>query len=297
MTRARILIICSVMALPARILDRLPAAVTQGSLGLAGTGGKYPALSLGFPALDTVLPDRGLLRGGVIELAVVGRTALATSLSLAACASAQAEGRQYWGESAWCAFIDPSHSLYAPSIRSAGVQLDRLLVVRPAYEDLSRVALRVVESGEFSLVVIDALKPLGTFLEAASRECFPPVEVSSTWAKRSQSPDLRSWTRVVRRLSLSVEGSSRTVLLVTDKEAKRTLPLPVAMRIELHRPAWQKILLQITKDRLGRLSPPREIPLSSSEEKLPWSHPAASDIPLRKASKESVRPRGYHATR
>ncbi len=55
----------------------------------------------------------------------------------------------------WCAFVDPSRSLYAPGVERAGVRLSHLLVVRPRPEDLVRVTLRLVESQSLPLVIVD----------------------------------------------------------------------------------------------------------------------------------------------
>src|SRR5262245_62093698 len=96
------------MALPLHILERLPANLRR-EVGLpapdsgAGEGG----LSLGRSELDEALPDGGLMRGGVVELAISGCSALATSIALAACRAAQREGEERGGDVPWCAFIDP----------------------------------------------------------------------------------------------------------------------------------------------------------------------------------------------
>ena len=118
------------------------------------------ALPLGIESLDAVLPDQGILRGGVVELAVSGPSGLATSLALHAVRAIQlAEKDALSG--AWCAFVDPSSTLYAPGVRALGVDLERLLVVRPPLEALGRTAMKLAESPVFSLVVVDTLGTLG----------------------------------------------------------------------------------------------------------------------------------------
>src|SRR4051794_39852832 len=81
-------------------------------------------LPLGGFALDEALPDAGLPRGAVVELSAPRGLARATTIALAACASAQAEARlRGSGAStvgAWCAWLDPGASLFAPGAAAAG---------------------------------------------------------------------------------------------------------------------------------------------------------------------------------
>ncbi|MBK7582133.1 MAG: recombinase A [Myxococcales bacterium] len=194
-------------------------------------------LALGIEELDACLPDRGLGRGAVVELSVSGALAGATRIALSACRAAQAEGRERGGDTAWCAFVDPSCSLFAPGVVEAGVQLDRLLVVRPPREALSRVSLRIVESRAFALVIIDTMGAPGR-----------PLDVP-----------LGTWPRIVRRLSMAVEGTTSSVVLITDAGAARPLPLPVAQRIELSRPSEHELQVRVAKDKLGRISSPHTL--------------------------------------
>jgi hypothetical protein len=222
------------MALPAKIAEiELPRGVYRGS----EAGPEAPqSLALGLP-IDAVLPGGGLPRGVVVELATVGGAALGTTLSLAACRSIQREAGLHGGEPPWCAFVDPSRSLFGPGVANAGVRLDRLLVVRPTLEALARTALRLVESRTFAVVVVDTVGVPGALLDVG----------------------LGSWPRVVRRLSIAAEGSSGCVILLTDRDARRPLPLPVAQRIELARRSEQELSVRIAKDRRGQVASPRTI--------------------------------------
>jgi recombination protein RecA len=153
--------------------------------------------------------------------------------------------------------------LYAPGVAQAGVALDRLLVVRPPLEALSRVALRLVESHAFAVTIIDTAGTPGAELDVA----------------------LGTWPRIVRRLSMALEASSGVVLLVTDAAAARPLPLPVAMRIELGRPAANQLSLRIAKDKHGRLSGPRSIAWTRSREASPsQGEPAHQELERRGAA-------------
>jgi recombination protein RecA len=186
------------------------------------------------PAIDEALTG-GLLRGSVVEIASPAGRARATSIAIGACVAAQREAERF-GNVALCAWIDPTRSLYGPGVRARGVDLARFFFVAPDVSLLSRAAVRVAESRAFAVVVVDAgrltqLDRLGT---------------------------------VVRRLALAVEGTSCSVLLLTDLGARRSMPLPTAARIELSRTERDAVVLRVAKDRHGRIVPSVRVPLLAS---------------------------------
>lgn len=189
--------------------------------------------------LASVLPDGGLPRGAVVELAAPSGLAQGCGIAIEACAAAQRESRLRGGDSAWCAWLDPGATLYAPAIAARGVDLERLLVVRPPLDKLARIAVRVASSHVFSVVVVDVAGVPG--------------------AAHVGRGELSAWTQVVRRLAIGVEGGDTTVVLLTDARSARSLPLPVAMRIELERPARDRLSVRIAKERYGRVASPRTI--------------------------------------
>lgn len=245
------------MALPnSSVLEQLPDGLGR----LVRLGGearsREPGLKLGWGELDALLPDGGLPRGAVTELAVVGGAALGTSFGLRACRAAQGRkgqapqslAPQSVGSSTevpLCAFVDPSATLYGPGVVRLGVVLDRLLVVRPRLEDAGAVALRLVQSKLFAVTVIDTLGIPGSGLGPSN---------------------LLSWARGVRQLSMALEGTLGVALLITDAAARRPLPLPVALRLELRRPAENKLSVRVAKDKLGRLSSARTVRWPPTEE-------------------------------
>lgn len=195
-----------------------------------------PRRVLAYPEpLASMLPDGGLPRGAVVEITSPAGLAASAHVALEACLAAQRESRLRGGESAWCAWLDPEATLNAPALACRGVDLDRLLVVRPPPEKLARVAVRVTASHVFSVVVIDTAGVPGAYL---------------------QTP-LSHWLRAVRKLSIAVEKGDTTVLLLTDARAQRPAPLPTAMRIELERPGYEWLSVRIAKERSGRIAPPR----------------------------------------
>lgn len=227
----------SVVALPAALAHLSPRLVQAQALEHEA-GGPARALPFGYEALDRLLPDGGLLRGGVVELSITG-SGLGTTLSLAAVRAFQERQVASFSTSVkpWCAFVDPSGSLYAPGVAASGVALERLLVVRPPVEAIGRVALKLAESGVFELVVVDLMGTLGRTLDCS----------------------LARFGRIVRRLSMAVDGTNKSVLLVTDAQLERALPLPVAQRIDLTRSAVDRLSVRIAKDRRGRVSAPRPV--------------------------------------
>jgi recombination protein RecA len=234
------------------------AGVTVGP-GVDLDSGRSRALPLHYGSIDEALPDGGLPRGAVVEIASPHGLARASSVALAACAAAQAEAKLRGGEStagAWCAWLEPAAagaagalasasktSLYAPAVARAGVDLARLLVIRPTPEDLARIAARTAQSRVFSAIVIDLVGVPGHRNEAR----------------------LDRWVNPVRRLAMAVEGTETTVLLLTDALTPRALPLPVAMRVELERPSIDRLRVTIAKERRGRVARAVSVALPAGE--------------------------------
>jgi RecA/RadA recombinase len=189
---------------------------------------------LDWPELEALLPDGGFARGSVVELAsahAVGGSSLIAVRLLAAMLQKDPRAHAAW--------IDPDETLYGPGVARAGVDLSRLLVVRPPAADLGRIAVKVVASGAFDLVVIEMDPVHG----AAPRAPAPRAKKG----RRAFSNEV-----VVRKLALAAEAT--TVLLLTDSRAPRALPWPVALRLELSRKPDQ-LSVCVAKDRRGRMSP------------------------------------------
>jgi len=221
-----------------------------------GTDAMLPSravLGLDWPELEQALPDRGLPRG-VIELAAVPRISGstrhshpfesmrggATSIAIAAIRAVHAAD-----EHAWCAWIAPSTSgttakntmttpsLYAPALAQAGVDLDRLLVVRPSAHALSRTIVKTASSGAFGLVVVDVPRTA-----------------------------MKEGPLVTRKLALAAEEYGTTSLLLTSAIAPRPVPWPVAMRLEVERRP-ESIAIRVVKDRRGVASSQHIVRLAS----------------------------------
>lgn len=106
------------------------------------------SLRTNIKAFDALLPEGGLVLGQAVELhgeAASGRT----SLALRALAAATREQRL-------CAYVDGPKELYPPAASAFGVDLTRLLIVRPkAPGQLVWAAVQLLRSGAFAAVVLD----------------------------------------------------------------------------------------------------------------------------------------------
>lgn len=232
------------MALPVHFLDNFPQHLRKAGLLRVASDSchnaekiEQPLNNTGTSSLHRLILEGELPSGGVTELCSEGGSAFTTTIALRACQRLQQQSLDLYGESSWCAFLDPSRSLYAPGVEANHVDLKRLLVVRPQEEVLHRVALRLVEAQVFPLVVIDTAGFFG-------------------------SPSLSSlapWVRVLRRLSSFLAGSSQSVLLLTQKSAPRPLPLPVFQRIELSRLSESELSVKVPKSIHGIYSGPLRI--------------------------------------
>jgi hypothetical protein len=191
--------------------------------------------SVGIEVIDRELPE-GFPRG-VVEICAPSGLGRATQLSLSFLAQAQrrdAQTLRQRDERAWVAWVDPGATLYAPGVVQAGVDLERLLVVRPDGADVARTAVKLAQSRLFAALVID----------------------------RGASSGARDrWHTVVRRLALAAETSDMTILLLSSTAQAHRELLPTAMRIELSRQSRDRLRLAVTKDRRGRLPSPFSVPL------------------------------------
>jgi len=100
------------------------------------------------PALDALLGPRGVPKGQLTEIfgsSSSGKTTLALAL-LAACTREGGIG----------AYIDPALSLFAPVAAGAGIDLRRIIVVRPRDEAAARRAVdALVRGGACGVVALD----------------------------------------------------------------------------------------------------------------------------------------------
>jgi protein ImuA len=154
-------------------------------------------LASGLPELDAALPGGGFPRGALSELCG-GQASGKTVAALAVLAALPA------GE--LCAWIDARGELYPPGVAARGVDLSRLLIVRPPGgrpSDMLWAAEAVLGSGAFAAVVVDV--PLGTAL--------------------------RGWDAAARRLQAAAEKGGAVGLWLGEPGA--AVRVPAAVRLAL----------------------------------------------------------------
>ena len=195
-------------------------------------------LVLGGP-LDDALPDGGLPRG-VIELSAPRALGGATSVAISAIRAAQAKDPR-----AWCGWLDPDGTLYAPGLARAGVDLTRLLVVRPPRADLGRIAVKVAAARALDVLVID-MDACGGQQQAQH----PQPQQQQQDRRRTQKPVEPEV--IVRKLALLAEEGGARILLITDRDRPRRATWPVALRLELAR-GPESLTVHVAKDRRGRI--------------------------------------------
>ena len=174
-----------------RRLERKPSAMAAG------------LVPSGRAAIDALLPGGGFPRGALTELCggpASGKTAIALSALAAA-----------MGERGLGAFVDGRGELYPPAAAALGVDLGRLLVVRPAAspgEPWSGLwaAEALLGSGAFEAVAVDVLlegargrAPGGAAVDAMLRRVRAAAEKSGTiglWLARPESPRIPAAVRL-----------------------------------------------------------------------------------------------------
>jgi hypothetical protein len=213
------------------------------------------SLALDWPGFEDVLPDRGLPKG-VVELTAPHALGGSTRVALAAVRAGQARGPE-----AWCAWIDPESTLHAPGVVAAGVDLERMLVVQTPREELGRVAVKIVGAAAFEVVVIDFDAVPRELPRASSPLPAPEGRFSPAKAGRR-----RAWPAdvLVRKLAVAAESSGTTVLLLTDARRSRSVPWPVALRVELERQSRTALGVRIAKDKRARIGLSKTVPFVGS---------------------------------
>lgn len=150
-------------------------------------------LPLGSPPLDTLLSG-GLTRGELLEV-VGGPSSGRFSLALLALAAATSTGEA-------AALVDTGGQLAPREAEAAGVDLERLLWVRPPHPRAALAAAEVVVATGFPLVVLD-LGPDRTRARSLSRE-------AATWLRLSRTAGAREVALLVLapcRLSGAAAGT------------------------------------------------------------------------------------------
>jgi hypothetical protein len=133
----------------------------------------------------------------------------------------------------------------------AGVDLNRLAVVRSPRKGMLRTAIKVVRSEAFDVVVIDIDSPPGSIAD--------DNEGASRRGARGRDETLEVFVRKLAMLTIEV---GVTVILLTDATVVRSSPLPVALRLELTR-TERAISVRVGKERHGRIALAKTVALDT----------------------------------
>ena len=153
--------------------------------------------------LDRALGTWGLPRGSICEInGTIGRGK--TTICLAAIAEAQETGLL-------SAIIDVDLSLEIRYARRCGVNPDKLVVAQPQYaEEALDIAMRLIRSGCFGLVVLDSVNTLNP-----QEEGYP----TTRYAFAAEINKLLS--KFLRRIRLPLKNT-KTVLIATNNPPRKS---------------------------------------------------------------------------
>lgn len=196
--------------------------------GNALAQGSTAGHATGYAELDARLPGGGWPRGALVEILL----AAARGLNVAGVGEVSlllpALGR-HTRDGGFAALIAPAHAVHAPAWAAAGVELSRLILVRPAreaHQDALWAAEQVLRSGAVGFVLawlpqaeVGSLKRLQRAAETggACAVVFRPAQCAG-----QSSP-------AALRLLVSGAGEGASVAIVKRRGPPLARPIPVAV--------------------------------------------------------------------
>lgn len=204
------------------------------------------AMPTGVAELDAILPGGGLPRGHIVEL-YGPESSGKTTLALRAAAAVQAAGGTV-------ALIDADHTFDPAQARDAGVDVERLVVASPQYEEQALEIIRTLAgSGVVELIIVDNTAAL-----------VPQLELETNL--ESIMPGLQGTvlSRGLRTIALNVRRKNICALFLNQlrstaeggetSAAGRGLKFYAAVRIELRpAPGARKLHVRLVRNKLGAL--------------------------------------------
>jgi hypothetical protein len=139
--------------------------------GGEAAGVALPSIPTGFPALDALLPGGGWPRGALTEILCEGEGIGELSLLTPALARLSRQDL-------WLAFVAPPHLPYAPGLAAVGIDLARVVMIRPEKSgDVLWAMEQALRSGSCSAVL--AWPPFLT--ERSARRLQLAAEAGGGW--------------------------------------------------------------------------------------------------------------------
>ena len=160
-------------------------------------------IPFGIEDLDIgVIGCGGLPRGRITEI-YGAESGGKTTLALTAVANAQRMGMA-------CAYIDAENALDPTWMSTIGVDTDKLLICQPdSGEESLSIAIRIVESGEIPLVVIDSVAALT-----------PQVELDGEMSDAQMGAQARMMGKAMRKLTGPAKTANAAVVFINQIREK-----------------------------------------------------------------------------
>lgn len=160
-------------------------------------------ISTGSLGLDKATGIGGLARGRIIEI-FGPESSGKTTLCLEVIANAHKE------KEAWCAFVDVEHAIDTSYASNLGVDIDRLKISQPDYgEQALEITKQLVESGEFSVVVVDSVAAL-----------VPKSELEGEVGDAQMGKHARMMSQALRMLTAAVSKTNTILIFINQMRDK-----------------------------------------------------------------------------
>ena len=175
-----------------------------------------PGLSSGYEALDRHLPGGGWPRNSLTEILVEHYGVGELRLLMPALASLSSDDNSLdYNEPGWIAWVAPPFQPYPPALQQWGIDLSRMLIVRPKNDsEMLWSAEQALSSGTCAAVLLwpDVLD------DQASRRLQLAAEKGSSWAIAFRPPSARREpSAAALRLELLANGEGTRVSILKSR--------------------------------------------------------------------------------
>ena len=175
-----------------------------------------PGLSSGYEALDRHLPGGGWPRNSLTEILVEHYGVGELRLLMPALASLSSDDNSLdYNEPGWIAWVAPPFQPYPPALQQWGVDLSRMLIVRPKNDsEMLWSAEQALSSGTCAAVLLwpDVLD------DQASRRLQLAAEKGNSWAIAFRPPSARREpSAAALRLELLANGEGTRVSILKSR--------------------------------------------------------------------------------
>lgn len=230
------------MATLAEILQR-QAVWRSGAAPVTLAAPAAPAVPTGYAGLDAELPGGGWPVGGLVEVLSHTEGIGELQIVLPALAALTAAGHRV----AWLA---PPHLPYAPALRSAGVRLAQLTVIRaPGRRDALWAAEQALRACSFHALLL--WLPQAGYPEL--RRLAVAAQAGPGFALAFRPPEAACESSpAVLRLALEPEGGRLAVRILKRRGAPVEAPLPIA----IERPLTERPVRVLGRTSFPAVPPP-----------------------------------------